>query len=456
MTPGARASRAEQLCTRVLELVADREPSAEAEANVAESRSALTRFANSFIHQNVGEQGPRVLLRVSIDGRSASGSTTSVGDEGLARLAETTVAAARLRPPDPDWPGLAPPAALPGVEHYDPGTAEAPPAERAAVVEAFVGAAPDLAAAGYCDTEGGSSAFANTAGHTAVARSSRATLDGIHQAGDALGEAAGKGHATSVALADLDGAGVGSVAAATARESLHATDLEPGRYEVVLAPECAAEMLAFLAFYGFNAKAVIEEQSFARLGDRQFDPAVSIADDVTDPRALGIPYDAEGTPKRRVDLVAAGRTEGLVHDRRTAARTGTESTGHAIPGGETYGAFASNAFLEAGDSAPADMVAGVERGVLVTELNYCRVLDPKTLVVTGLTRNGTFLVEGGRVSAALRNLRFTQSFVEALAPGAVTAIGDDARFAAAEFGVGMFHAPSLHLASWNFTGGARG
>jgi predicted Zn-dependent protease len=457
MTDGTPSpTRAAAIADAVLERVEGAEPGAEAEVNVSDGRHALTRFANSFIHQNVGEEGPEVMVRVALDGKVAGASTSSVDADGLRRAVEAALAAARLRPEDPDWPGLARPAAVHDVEHYDDATAHASPAERAAVVGDFVEAGPGLRAAGYCDTQGGTSLFANTAGQRSTARGSRATLDGIHQAGETLGAAAGKGHATSAHLADLDGAAVGATSARTASDSADATDLEPGRYEVILEPECVAEIMAFLALYGFNAKQVIEEQSFVRLGEHQFDDAITIVDDVTDPRAIGVPHDVEGTPKRRLDLVRAGRTVSLTHDRRTARKAATDSTGHAIPGGERFGAVATNLFLTPGDATIDAMVQATARGILVTEFNYCRILDPKTQVVTGLTRNGTFLIENGKVAAPLKNLRFTQSFVEALAPGAVKAVSSDARMAAALFGPGMAHVPSVHLASWNFTGGAQG
>lgn len=450
-------SRALDLCDRVLEMVAKAEPDAEAEVNVADGHFALTRFANSFIHQNVAEDSLGVLLRVVLDGKVAGASASGADDAALDRLVSSALTAARLRPVDPDWPGLAPSAPIVPVDHYDEATEYADPATRAGVVREFVDAGPGLLAAGYCDAEGGKHGFANTAGQRVEGRSSRATLDAIHQVGETF-EAAGKAHRTSSRLADLDGTTAGSVAAGKARDSADAADIEPGHYEVVLEPECVGEILSILAFYGFNAKQFIEGQSFVKLGEQQFDPAITLVDDVGDERAIGTPFDVEGTPKGRLELVAGGVSAALIHDRRTARRAGdrAQTTGHAIPGGEVYGAFPENVFLPPATTAPDDMIASVERGLLVTEFNYCRILDPKTQVVTGLTRNGTFLVEGGKVVGAVKNLRFTQSFVDALAPGAVKAVGNDARFAAAEFGAGLTHCPTLHLASWNFTGGARG
>ena len=301
-------------------------------------------------------------------------------------------------------------------------------------------------------------AFVNTDGHRAFGRYTRATIDGIHQAGEALGSvaAAGSGHATSQRLGDLDGAAVGALAADRARRGLDAFDLEPGEYQVVLAPECVATIAMFLSYYGFNGKHYAEGQSFVELGKKQFDAAIHLFDDAADPRALGVGFDAEGTPRRRVELIKSGVTQGIAHDRRTARKAGVSPTGHGDPGSEVWGPLPSHVFLEEGATSVDEMIASVDRGLYVVTFNYCRVLDPKQLDVTGLTRNGTFMIENGKITGAVTNLRFTQSFVTALGQGRVQAIGNDARFADSEFGPGMMHVPSLHLEKWNFTGGAAG
>ncbi|HEY0396958.1 MAG TPA: metallopeptidase TldD-related protein, partial [Acidimicrobiia bacterium] len=148
------------------------------------------------------------------------------------------------------------------------------------------------------------------------------------------------------------------------------------------------------------------------------------------------------------------------HDRRTARKMGTESTGHAAAESDAYGPIPSNLFLGPADASfgagTSDLIASTGRGLLVTTFNYCRILDPKTQVVTGLTRNGTFLIEDGKVRGGVKNLRFTQSFIDALAPGNVLGISREARFADSEFGPGLVHCPALRLGSWRFTGGAKG
>ncbi len=438
------------IAERVIDLVADR---AEAQVNVVGVDSGLTRFANSFIHQHVGDRSITIDLKVAVGSRVASSTTTRVAVTDLDGFVDDTIEMARLSPADPSWPGLAPPQEIPPVDHASAASIDASPDARAQIVRDFVAAGPELSAAGYADTDHTRHVLMNTAGHEAIGQMTRATLDGIHQSADA----AGYGHVTSTSLDDLDGAATGARAAELARRSSEADDIEPGRYEVVLSPECVAMSWLFMGLYGFNAKQVEDGQSFARVGEAQFDDSLAVFDDGAAPSAIGLPYDYEGTAKRRIDLVRAGTTAALAHDRRTAAAAGTESTGHAIKGGESWGAFPSNLFIAPGDRPVEELIAGVGRGLLVTSFNYCRVLDPKTMVTTGLTRNGTFLIERGRIIRPVTNLRFTQSFSDAFGPGRVAGIGNDARFAGTEeFGTGLVHAPSVHLSEWNFTGGAQG
>jgi predicted Zn-dependent protease len=441
------------LCDRVLDRIGDR---AAALVTFGEGHSALTRFANSRIHQNVASDELQVRLRVVLgDGRAAQATTTRLDGDGIDRLVDGCLSAAALRPADPDFPGLAPPGELTTVDHWDDATAGADPAARAEVVADFVAAGGgDLEAAGYCSTEGLVHVLCTTTGIRYASRATMAQVDGIHRA--AAGEGGpsdGYGQVTSVRLGELDGARVGEVAAAKARAGAEPIPLDPGTYEVVLEPRAVAALLLFPAWLGFNAKTHAEGTSFVHLGEAQMDERIDLWDDATDPRALGRPYDAEGTPKRRLDLVRAGVSVGLAHDRRTAQRAGVEPTGSSI-GSEAFGGYPGDLFLGGGDESAEALVAGVERGLLVTDLWYNRILDPKTQVVTGLTRNGLFLIEDGEVTRPVQNLRYTQSVVAALGPGHVLGIGDDAQLVSNEGGV--VHAPSLRLAAFSFTGGAKG
>lgn len=443
-------TRHTDLAELVLDLVSDR---ADAEVLVGVGTSSLTRFANSFIHQNVSEDVSEVTLRVATaDGRVASSTSTVPSREALSRFVDDTIEVAGQQPIDKDWPGFGGPATGQDVDHWDEATAFADPTDRAEVVKAFVDAGSGLLAAGYCETVAKDHAYANTEGRSVTARYTTAVLDGIHQ----TDRSAGSGHTAGRSLSALQAHETGAGAAKRARDGVDAFDAKPGEYEVVLSPECLATIAVFVDIYGFNAKVAQEGMSFADVGSQQFDASVNLWDDATDPRAVYVGFDTEGTPKGRVDLVSAGTTAGLVHNRRTAAKAGVESTGHASPGSEAWGPYAMNMFVGGGDTDVENLIGGVDRGIYVSTFNYCRVLDPKSLVVTGLTRNGTFMIENGRITDPVSNLRFTQSFVAALGPENVLGIGNDARFADSEFGPLIVHAPSMRLASWNFTGGAAG
>jgi predicted Zn-dependent protease len=461
------------LAARVIELVRRiAGPAAEAEALAFHSAEALTRFANSAIHQNVADATTTVSLRLHLDGRTAAGSTTVIDTAGLECLIERAVAAARLTPPDSVWAGLTPPTPLlsasPGVG-FDEETARATPEERAVRVRDFVQATGGLEAAGFCRTVYHAAAFANSAGQAVEGRAAEAALDGIARSGGADGVA----RLASGRLAELDGAVLGHRAAAKARAAGSPIELPPGHYEVVLEPDAVSDLLSNLSAYGFNGKAYAQRQSFAKLGAEQFDPSINIVDEPLgrpgEP-APAVPFDNEGTPRSSLILVRDGVTEAVAHDRTSAAEAGAVSTGHGSASSRTWGPMATQLRLQPGAPAsqsadePAGptiasalpLVASMNRGLLITDFWYTRVLDQKSLVITGLTRNGVWLVEDGEVTSAVSNMRFTQSYPQALGPGAVRGIGSEMVHLPDRWSGVRFGAPALHLASWNLTGNASG
>jgi predicted Zn-dependent protease len=458
----------EDLARQVLERVVADAPAAEVEVAVDHDRPALTRFANSVIHQNVAEDVVGVGIRVHVGGRTASASSTVVGEDGLGGLVARVLAAAALAPVDHGWPGVAPPAPLgTDLAAVDAATRDASPDDRATIVGAFVDAAGGLETAGYCRTNHWRGAFANSAGQVVTGERAEVGLAGIARRDGADGVA----RLASGRLTDIDGALLGARAAAKANAAADPEEIPPDRYEVVLEPTAVADILEAFSMYGFNAKAVAERRSFVRVGDGQFDPSISLADHAP---LAGVPYDAEGTPTRRVALVDAGRTVGLTHDRRTGAAAGDAglTTGNGV-GSASFGAIARHLVLAGSapgdpaaevdgpvvDASAAELVAGVERGVLVSDFWYTRVLDPRTLVLTGLTRNGVWLIEHGEVTRPLRNFRFTQAYAQALMPGNVLGVGRTASALPGDTyssAMPWWTAPALRLAAWNFTGGASG
>lgn len=460
------------LADRALEITSDvtragGAPDAEIAVSVDIGESSLTRFAGSAIHQNVTEDVASVRITVSLGGRTASVSGAGDGPELLRRLATAALEAARVQPADPDWPGLAPAAPAEPMEHVDAATATASPAARAELVRAFLDAAAGLDCAGFCSSRGATTAFANSSGQRLADSVSFASLDGVARSPlvsrpldpDATSDSAtladGSGRAASIALGDLDGTAIGRLAARTARAAAEApVDIDPGTWSVVLRPSAVADMLAFLAFYGLNSRAVTEGRSFAKPGTEQLDPWITLVCDPLDPRMPALPFDAEGTPRSTFELVREGVTGELAADRRDARRAGTVSNGCAFAGGWAGGGIAPAVALHGGSLADDELLGGLGRALLVHDFWYTRVLDPRPLIVTGLTRNGLFVIEDGVVRRAARNVRFTQSYVDALAPGNVLGLGE-----APELLGDMslsFLAPSLALRSWNVTGNARG
>ncbi len=439
----------QKLADDVLETVGDR---ATAHVSVTEQRHGLTRFANSFIHQHVDEDTTRVGLRVVVDGQPASGSTTDTRPDRLRASIDRLIEIARLAPVEQDWQGFAPPVDSFPDDRHDPETAANDPDARAALVERFITLGHGSSVAGYCDTETTTQAISASTGLRGASTTTRATLDGIHR----TDSSSGSGHATSYAIGDLDADEIGELARDRAERGRDPHDLSPGDLTVVLGPEAVATILIFLSIYGFNAKSVHEGQSFAEIGAAQFDPSITIRDGFDDARAIGLAFDEEGTPRAPLTLVDGGTTAGLTHDRRTAAKMGVESTGHAIPNGEHFGAVTMTTRLRPGTSTPEELIAEVDHGLYIASFNYCRILDPKSQVVTGLTRNGTYRIRGGDLVAGVSNLRFTTSFKDAFGPGNVLGVADDDRMADCEFGTGLTIAPHVALRSFHISGGASG
>jgi PmbA protein len=412
------------------------------------SWGGLTRFASSRIHQNTWREDVEVRVTAVVDGiRTGVASTHALDPASVRRAAEDAVGIARVSPGDPDFPGLAPPATAPEKRSYDEATAEATPAERAAAVRAALAELPaGMEGAGYVETGGDEVVLLSTTGLRLAARLSRAGISVM-----AMTETS-SGHAERLEprLADLDPVALAARAVDKAERGRDPEPLEPGVYSVILEPPATATLLQFLGYLGFGGKAFLEGRSFmaGRIGERIASELVTIVDDPLADDALGLPFDFEGVPAQRVVLLDRGVARGVVWDRTTAARAGTSSTGHALPPPNPYGPLPLNLRMEPGTTPLEEMVASTERGLLVTRFHYTNVVAEKETVLTGMTRDGTFLVEDGRVSRGVRNLRYTQSALEALAD--VEAVGDRTEIATELF-FGGARAPALKVRRFRFS-----
>ncbi len=421
----------------------------EAEALVTAEDSALTRFANSEIHQNVAERGVSINLRVVVGKRVGVASSDRTDDEGLRRLAENATAIARVVEELDDWGGLPGPTEVRDVPTaYSRATAEASPEFRAEAVRAVIGAADDAGVTAY-------GSFATSLESMAVANSKGARAAGTRTTSQlitvSMGPGGGTGYAETAAVdaSTIDAGAIGREAAGKARATADAVSVEPGDYPVVLEEYAVVDLVDMLGYLGFSALAVQEERSFAEPGKRIGSDLVTIADDGYDPAGLPLWFDFEGVAKQRVQLVERGICRGIVYDAQTAARAGVASTGHGLPAPNPWGPFPLNMVMDAGTSTREELIGGLDRGLLVTRFHYTNPVHPKLAIVTGMTRDGTFLVEGGRIVGPVKNLRYTQSYLAAVA-GTVAVAKERKTLKGFLGGVVV---PAVRIDGWTFTGG---
>ena len=381
---------------------------------VVASNSELTRFTNNAIHQNVAVTDADVHIRSVIGKRIGIASTNDVSGAGLEQAVDAAARIAALQEETEEFRSLPGPKPIPAVESFDEATAQFSPAARAArVAEACQAAAQNgCSAAGSLTTDSDELLIANSLGVRAFQRSSSASFSTVVASNGGTGYAAG----VATAIGDLDIRDLAARAVQKALAGREPVELPAGEYPVVLEHHAVATLVEFLAYLGFGAQALQEGRSFmcGKLGQRITGENISIWDDGLDPTGLPSAFDYEGVPKRRVDLIAAGEARGVVYDTLTAAKDGKESTGHALPAGDGEGPQPLNLFMKPGDSSIDEMIAATERGIYVTRFHYTNVVEPMKAVLTGMTRDGTFLIEDGQLSKPIRNLRFTESALRAL------------------------------------------
>ncbi len=419
---------------------------ADIEGVIVSTMSGLTRFADSAIHQNVYEENFLLMVRVAVGDRVAGARTNTLTASAVDETVRKAIHIAKATPPDPAFAGFAEPQPLLADGRFVEATAHATPVDRARRVRTFVEVTSGLRAAGALETESREIIMGNSRGVRVAGGLTGASFVAVVDGGDATGYVEGfDGDLTALSMEDLGQRAVQKVAAGHAPRPL-----PPGSYPVILEPAAVGLMLNYLGYYTFNGKAAHEGRSYlaGRLGQSIVDPQLSVWDDATDPRTIGISFDFEGVPKRKIVLIDHGVAKTPVYDRRTAKLAGTASTGHSLPQPNAYGPVPTNLFLSTGTTSFEQMLASTDRGVLVTRFHYVRVVDPLRTIITGMTRDGTFLIEGGKIASGVKNLRFNQSIIDALA--SVEAIGVDGRLSSESY-LGAAWVPPLKVRAFNFS-----
>jgi len=385
----------------------------ETEVHIDFVADALTRFANNTIHQNVAEQTLSVSVRTVFDGRTARASTNKTDDESLRRAVAASATLARSQPKNPDLLPMPGPQTYPKVNRYFPETAGASPKDRAVAVAGVTELAEQnkQTAAGIFSTGASITAMANSKGLFASYRQSRAEFSITIMEQDSSGWA----KASAPDRGQIDPEQLAQRASEKAAASRHPKEVEPGRWTVILEPAAVLDLVGFL-FYDFAGTAVLDQRSCFtnRIGKQVMGENVSIHDDVTHKLQSGPPFDGEGMPRQTVLLVERGSPRHLVYARSTAKKMKTRPTGHGLPLPNQDGEAPFNLVFAGGNTSLETMLATTDRGILLTRLWYIREVDPYEKILTGMTRDGTFLVENGKISSGIRNLRFNQNILEML------------------------------------------
>lgn len=385
-----------------------------ADALLHSGSTALTRFANNAIHQNVARESQTLVLRVVRGQRVSVVRTGVLSERAIRDAAHKAAEIAASAAEDPEFPGvLAVPRAEP-CAIFDAETAAATPSQRSELASCIIRVIEKgrAVAAGSICTAASTIAAASTAGTRQFERSTQAALNVVAMAGTAAGCAEFSG----ARLSEIDATERAEFALRKCLDSRDATEIEPGEYAVVLEPPAVAEMLMFLGWLGFGAMEMQQGRSClqGRLGTKVCDEQITIVDNARDPAGLPSSFDGEGVPKRRIVLIEEGVFRNVVYDQRTAAKDGVQSTGHGSMPPNPYGPHPSNVLLLPGGTTIEEMISSTARGLLVSSFHYTNIAEPSTCTITGMTRYGLFEIVAGKVSRPVRNLRFTQSVLDAL------------------------------------------
>jgi predicted Zn-dependent protease len=402
-------NQAQEICKKALSFVKE----GQAEVLLNQTVSPLTRIANNTIHQNVETSDSNISLRVDLDNRSGRATTNQFDDESLKKLARRALEAGQAIISKQELPPLMGPQKYKEIPALDQSSAFMEPEQRAEMVLKAVNLAKQekVELAGLVNNTLQVNAMANSNGLFAYHNISTLRMEITARSGITAGRSAQIVRKAS----ELDPEKVASIAIQKCLGGLDPRALEPGDYTVILEPEAVTTPLMFLSYLAFGSLSVQENLSClsGKMGQKLMGDNITISDDAYHPLMVWAePFDYEGMPRRRVSLIEKGIAKGLVYDLKTAAKDKTETTGHGLPQPNTYGPMPSNLVLEGGSASLEDMIKSTKRGVLVTRFWYNRVVDRKIPIITGMTRDGTFLIEDGKISCGVKNMRYNQDLVE--------------------------------------------
>ncbi|MBE0636034.1 TldD/PmbA family protein [Candidatus Bipolaricaulota bacterium] len=421
------------------------------EVLVAGQDLALTRFAANNIHQNVSETDVSVRVRSVVGKKIGVASSNDISPESLKRLVQKAETIASFQQENPEFVSLPEPLPIQEVDSYSESTAMYSAVARAKGVGAILdmSRSNNLVASGAFSTGTEEMMVANSLGISAYHGGTMATVMTVVMSENSSGYAAD----CAQDVENLDLSEIGRIAVDKAIRSKNPSSIDPGAYTVILEEDAVGTMMFYLGYLGFSALAVQEKRSFmsGRIGEKVTGDNISIWDDGFDPRGVRLPFDFEGVPKQKVMLIENGIARNAVYDSATAAREpGKTSTGHGLPAPNTMGPLPINLIMQPGSASKEEMIASTKKGIWVTRFHYVNPVHPVKAILTGMTRDGTFLIENGKITRPLKNLRFTQSILEAFANAEM--LGKELKVIKMGFGNFASCAPAAKINNFTFTG----
>jgi predicted Zn-dependent protease len=419
----------------------------EARVNIVSGMEANTRFAVNQITTSGDAENASLTVSSAFGRRIGSATTNRFDEASLRRVVETSERLARLAPEDPEYLGELGEQRYPEVRHpWFDSTANLDAEARATAIQEVTRAARqrDLVSTGFLPVRAGSQAVATSRGLWAYNRATGTAFTTTVRTPDGTGS--GWAGTNAFDWNDVDVRAMAERAVEKAERSRNPQPIEPGRMTVVLEPQAVGSLVAFM-FWQMTARAADEGRSFFtrpgggnRIGERILDERVTLYTDPTNPMLFTAPFNDEGLPNRRMVWFDRGSLRNLVYDRYWGQRHDVAPTG-----------FPAGFMMEGGDATVEQMIANTERGLLVTRFWYMRPVDPRTILYTGLTRDGTFLIENGRVTRPVQNLRWNESPINIL--NNIEMMGRPERVLASEAGsVGpAVIVPPLKVRGFHFT-----
>ena len=441
-------------CLRLLKSVLRDSPADQTEALLLTEDSSLTRFANSAIHQHVAERNQMLVLRVVFEKRIAVATTNILNPSSVKGSLKKAIALAKVQHPNEEFISLPEPRPIPEIETFSKDFQRLTPYKKVKMIKEMLTLVKEegFKASGAFSNGDVELAVVNSLGVEAYQKFSDLFFHLIVEDG------ASSGYASFVSRDagqfDIYPLAKEAIKKASRGEPLQ---IEPGEYEVILEPYAVSELLSFLGYLGFHALAVQEGRSFFcnEFGKKMVGAKVTIYDDGLDPEGLQVPFDFEGVPKQKVTFFEEGVAKEVTYDSFTAGREGKRSTGHGLIAPNTAGPIPIDLFMKGGNSSLDEMIRSVRKGIYVTRFHYTNVVEPMKAVITGMTRDGTFLIEEGEIKRPIKNLRFTESILRALSR--VNAISKDRRVCSEgtvysrRFVTGTV-APAIKIDGFNFSG----